>query len=151
MKYIRINGNEKNKGLFQKECLWNIGASFAKNNKLVFVDYDTSPIGDEDWFTKIYDELDRSLFTQGFRTITYLDENGGTQFKDCCMTYIMSNDLERGDAVPGGAYCIRRELYDSIGGFNNKCFSGCGDAVLFNEIQKRYKDTYFYTISVNVC
>lgn len=46
VKYIRINGNEKNKGLFQKECLWNIGASFAKNNKLVFVDYDTSPIGD---------------------------------------------------------------------------------------------------------
>jgi hypothetical protein len=37
-------------GIFQKECLWNIGAKLAKNYKMVFMDYDTSPIGDSDWF-----------------------------------------------------------------------------------------------------
>lgn len=48
--YIRIQGNEKNKYLFQKECLWNIGAKIAKNEKLMFIDSDIAPIDDIDWF-----------------------------------------------------------------------------------------------------
>jgi len=48
----------------------------SANEKIMFLDYDTSPIGDCDWFKKVYDELDKSLFTQGFRRIMYLDDNG---------------------------------------------------------------------------
>ena len=63
IRYIRISGNRNNKNIFQKECLWNIGLKLATNEKIMFLDYDTSPIGDCDWFKKVYDELDKSLFT----------------------------------------------------------------------------------------
>ena len=150
VKYVRVEGNKSNKGVFQKECLWNIGAKLAVNNKMIFIDYDTSPAGDVDWFYKIDKKLDKSLFTQGFRKINYLNQDGSSQFSNYCMTYVIDNNLERGDAVPGGSYCIRRELYDVIGGFNDRCFSGCGDAVFFNELQKKYIETYYYNISVNM-
>ena len=73
--YIRIDGNDSHKYLFQKEHLWNIAAKRAKYEKLMFVDSDIAPLEDVDWFKKVYDALDKCLFTQGFYSITYLDEN----------------------------------------------------------------------------
>lgn len=45
----------------------------AKNEKLMFIDSDMSPLGDVDWFVKVGASLDKCLFTQGFRTVHYLD------------------------------------------------------------------------------
>jgi hypothetical protein len=73
MKYIRIDGNDSNKYLFQKEHLWNMAAKMAKNEKLMFIDSDMSPLEDVDWFSKVSDALDHCLFTQGFHTVHYLD------------------------------------------------------------------------------
>lgn len=61
--YIRIDGTERNKYLFQKEHLWNIGAKMATHEKLMFIDSDVAPIDDQDWFRKVYGTLDRCLFT----------------------------------------------------------------------------------------
>lgn len=44
IEYIRIDGNDSNKYLFQKEHLWNIAAKRAKYEKLMFVDSDTAPL-----------------------------------------------------------------------------------------------------------
>lgn len=48
--YIRIDGNDSHKYLFQKEHLWNIAAKRAKYEKLMFVDSDIAPLEDVDWF-----------------------------------------------------------------------------------------------------
>ena len=63
IQYIRIDGNDSNKYLFQKEHLWNIAAKRAKNEKLMFLDSDIAPMEDVDWFSKIYQALDKCLFT----------------------------------------------------------------------------------------
>ena len=73
VEYIRIDGNDSHKYLFQKEHLWNIAAKRAKYDKLMFVDSDIAPLDDVDWFKQVSDALDKCLFTQGFNTITYLD------------------------------------------------------------------------------
>lgn len=61
--YIRIDGNDSHKYLFQKEHLWNIAAKRAKYEKLMFIDSDIAPLEDVNWFKKVYDALDRCLFT----------------------------------------------------------------------------------------
>jgi hypothetical protein len=80
IQYIRIYGTDKNKYLFQKEHLWNIAAKMAKHEKLMFIDSDISPSSDVDWFKKVYDALDKGLFTQGFSTITHLTRSGSVEF-----------------------------------------------------------------------
>ena len=61
--YIRIDGNDSHKYLFQKEHLWNIAAKRAKYEKLMFMDSDIAPLEDVDWFKQVYDALDKCLFT----------------------------------------------------------------------------------------
>ena len=61
--YIRIDGDDSNKYLFQKEHLWNIAAKRAKYEKLMFVDSDIAPLNDVDWFKEVYLALDKCLFT----------------------------------------------------------------------------------------
>lgn len=53
-----------------------MAAKRAKYEKLMFVDSDIAPLGDVDWFKKVSDELDGCLFTQGFDSIVYIDEDG---------------------------------------------------------------------------
>ena len=53
--YIRIDGNDSHKYLFQKEHLWNIAAKRAKYEKLMFVDSDIAPLKDVDWFKQVHD------------------------------------------------------------------------------------------------
>lgn len=53
--YIRIDGDDSHKYLFQKEHLWNIAAKRAKYEKLMFVDSDIAPLEDVDWFKQVHD------------------------------------------------------------------------------------------------
>lgn len=62
MKYVRIQGDDSHKYLFQKECLWNAAAKMARNEKLMFVDSDIAPKGDVDWFKKACAVLDKAVF-----------------------------------------------------------------------------------------
>lgn len=55
IQYIRIDGNDSHKYLFQKEHLWNIAAKRAKYEKLMFVDSDIAPLENVDWFKQVYD------------------------------------------------------------------------------------------------
>lgn len=138
IRYIRISGHKNNKNIFQKECLWNIGVKLADYEKLVFIDYDTAPIGDCNWFRKIYDELDASIFTQGFRRIKYLDSDGGIVIDKKSISYDVVNCLlDANNPVPGGAFCTTKSAMQAIGGFNDMCFYGGGDNLFFNEILDR--------------
>lgn len=133
--YIRIDGDDSNKYLFQKEHLWNIAAKRAKYEKLMFVDSDIAPLNDVDWFKEVYLALDKCLFTQGFCTITYLDNNDKlTSRKLGSYTYsVTTNDIKLNNCVPGGVYCISKTTLQMIGYFNYLPFGG-GDNLFWSEI-----------------
>ena len=89
----------------------------AKHEKLMFMDSDISPSSDVDWFKKVYDALDKGLFTQGFSTITYMNKDGQADVKKISYT---SSLVKKGrvSGVPGGVYCICKSTLNAIGGFN---------------------------------
>lgn len=132
--YVRIEGNDSNKYLFQKEHLWNIAAKRAKNEKLMFVDSDIAPLEDVDWFKQTYDALDKCLFTQGFRSITYLDQNDvpGGRVRSSYTAQIVENG-KLSYAVPGGVYCIAKTTLQIMGYFNYLPVGG-GDNVFWSEL-----------------
>ena len=112
--YIRIDGDDSNKYLFQKEHLWNIAAKRAKYEKLMFVDSDISPIGNVDWFKKVYYSLDKCLFTQGYYSVTYLGDND-KQCKKAKMSFTQNgidsySNGTLGTYAPGGVFCIGKTL-----------------------------------------
>lgn len=130
IRYIRINGTDKNKYLFQKEHLWNIAAKTAKHEKLMFIDSDMAPEDDCDWFNKVYDVLDKSLFAQGFKTLKYLDksQNPTGMVKSSTASRSLTHKSN-----PGGVYCICKSTLNVIGGFNYLPFGG-GDDLFWREL-----------------
>ena len=132
--YIRIDGDDSNKYLFQKEHLWNIAAKRAKYEKLMFVDSDISPLNDADWFKEVYLSLDKCLFTQGFRQIQYLDKDDKNIEPIQRMSYNHSYvDKGKFIGVPGGVYCISKSTLQKIGYFNYLPLGG-GDDLFWSEI-----------------
>lgn len=130
--YMRIDGTDAHKYLFQKEHLWNIAAKKSKYEKLMFIDSDIAPEEDVDWFQQVYDSLDRCLFTQGFRKITYLKDDGTPQFKSkyTFTSSIIHNKkgVDASNSVPGGVYCICKTTLEMVDGFSNHPVGG-GDAL----------------------
>lgn len=134
--YVRIDGDDSHKYLFQKEHLWNIAAKMAKHEKLMFVDSDIAPLKDVDWFKQTYDALDRCLFTQGYNTVTYLDEHGNRTNR---VKTSFTRFLARGEttnvnkSAPGGIFCIHKDTLKSIDYFNYILLGG-GDILFINEL-----------------
>ena len=142
VKYIKIDGNDSNKYLFQKEHLWNIAAKQAKNEKLMFIDSDIAPVDDVDWFKQIYDALDKCLFTQGFRQIQYLDAEDKPKGKDRnTYTHQIVTGGKVNLSVPGGVYCMCKSTLQVIGYFNYLPFGG-GDNMFWAEITNTIRSSY---------
>ena len=134
IEYIRIHGNDSHKYLFQKEHLWNIAAKRAKYEKLMFVDSDIAPMEDVDWFKQVYDALDKCLFTQGFYSLTYLNEEDKEQGrKRTSYTHQVLYEKSLKQSVPGGVYCINKDFLQIIGYFNYLPFGG-GDNLFWYEM-----------------
>lgn len=134
--YIRIDGNDSHKYLFQKEHLWNIAAKRAKYEKLMFMDSDIAPLEDVDWFKQVYDALDKCLFTQGFRNIIYLNcDDKQTRYHKLSFTFMYTNNqkLKYGQGVPGGVYCINKSTLETIGWFNT-IVTGSSDTLFWTDM-----------------
>lgn len=108
----------------------------------MFLDSDISPLEDVDWFKKVYDALDKCIFTQGFRTIAYMDENDnpGKKVRSTYTTQILEGG-RIGGAVPGGVYCITKNTLRLMGYFNYLPFGG-GDNVFWSEIHGSTRSYY---------
>lgn len=134
--YIRIDGEDKHKFLWQKENLWNIGAKRAKYDKLMFIDSDVSPLNDQNWFYEVSLTLNECLFTQGFRRIVYLknDESPSrTKKLSFTTTWLENGYIHPRDGVPAGVCCISKQFLEMIGYFN--AFScGYSDILLWEEL-----------------
>ena len=131
MQYVRIDGNDSHKYLFQKEHLWNIAAKQAKFDKLVFVDSDIAPSKDIDWFKKCHNVLDKCLFTQGFTNISYLKKDGDVDFTKKSYSATFDGKTHQ-DGAPGGVYCIAKSTLAAIGWFNFVPLGG-GDDLFWSE------------------
>ena len=179
IRYIRINGTDKNKYLFQKEHLWNIAAKMAKHEKLMFIDSDIAPLKDVDWFGKVSNALDKGLFSQGFSRLCYLNATGKSTSsrESCTLSYANTRRMypstgTRG--VPGGVYCICKSTLNAIGGFNFLPLGGGDDLfwceitgennqlilltakrmdvrIVFNELMERLKKDRVVNVDVEVC
>jgi len=131
--HIIVRGAEKNKDIFQKEALWNIGASHAKDCKyVIFCDSDIWS-KDPFWFYKIRNKIkeDQRTVVQG-ANFSYDTEDDGMNFQ----TMLASKLLVpvRGNRNPGLIYGMTREYYEDIGGFNPLFLVSCGDSGFINEV-----------------
>lgn len=137
---IHIAGGEKNKSLFQKESLYNIGIEHSAEKYLAFLDCDifsTDPL----WLMKVYDMVDHyeaqktNALIQMFEN--YADSRAGRyQYGNA---YLRRNvqfikSLQGNiPGAPGAGWATSRRILEQGGGFNQWCIPGSGDCCFVME------------------
>jgi len=143
--HIQIIQYEKNKDLFQKECLWNIGAKFLADtvDNYVFIDADTFPQN-----THVFAKANKIL--QRNPNIVYQLGDYLITKKDNIMTRIQMlwnffSTLEAQKDYcfnPCGGFAISKSIFDQIDGFNPYGFLYGGDILFLYEIDNRSHAIY---------
>lgn len=131
--HIIVEGTDANRDVFQKEALWNIGASHAKDFKyLIFCDSDIWS-KDPFWFYKIRNKLleDPRTVTQG-ANFSYDTEDEGMHFQTLLGKSLLVDSGMKHN--PGLIYGMTRSYYDDIEGFNPLFLASCGDSGFINEV-----------------
>lgn len=139
--HVVIFENDLNKNLFQKECLWNIGAKKIEKevDNFIFLDIDTFP-QDKKLFAKTNKILkinNNIVFQLGNAIIT--QKNDGTISR----VQWLWNSFSKLEAKhiycfnPCGGIAISKKIYNQIGGFNPYGLLYGGDILFLYEIDKR--------------
>jgi len=142
LRYIRIFGRERNRSIFQKEAMWNLGAKFTDRRRLLFIDSDCDPMENRAWLQSLYDLCSPGVLVHAG---LHLIHEGQPQEQTDYYSYLAPDDKVPKGArrFPGLGYCISREDFDARDGFNPFAITGGGDAVfLFESARKcvpRYK------------
>jgi hypothetical protein len=130
--HIIVSGSDKNKDIFQKEALWNIGAKKAKDYKyLIFCDSDIWS-DDQFWFYKIRNKLleDPRTVVQGANL------SNDTEDESMSFQTLLGHNLlveNKRKTNPGLIYGMNKSYYDDIDGFNSLFLVSCGDSGFINE------------------
>ncbi len=142
LKYIRIYGRERNVNLFQKEALWNIGARLTEAGKLFFLDNDCMPLDNGIYFRQIFDACIPGRCVHAAWHIVH----EGQQPRNHDYWSMLSKDEElRGKPrFPGMGYCLTRDDYERMDGFNPFSICGSGDAVFIWESMKSVPQAMTY-------
>lgn len=135
VQYVRIFGNERNRNLFQKEALWNIGAKLTNANKLLFLDGDCEPVNCRDYFKQVFGTCAPGNCVHAAWHIVHEGQQSGN--RDYYSFFADSADVPKGAIrFPGMGYCITRHDYHAMDGFNPFSICGSGDAVFLWESLK---------------
>jgi hypothetical protein len=144
------------RGLMQKEAMLNIGARNAPLSKEVFVFVDCDCWSSEvEWMERIaekFDETEEDILCQGFRHMQ--DDGPGGRLLYSFGTTVEVKLSEGEYRQPGLCWCMRRSLYDRMGGLNEKCISGSGDVMMLDELvdprilPAGYKSFRFYSQAI---
>jgi hypothetical protein len=139
--HLKIKLKESNKNLFQKECLWNIGAQKILNDvdNLIFIDIDTFP-QDKTLFAKA-----NKILNKNPNIIYQLGNCIVTQKSDASITRVqwLYNSFAKLEAKntycfnPCGGFAISKKILYQINGFNPYGFLYGGDILFLYEIDKR--------------
>ena len=114
VKYVFVQMTEEQFKVMFKPTLWNMGVSYAKNDKLCFLDSDVW-FSNLDWMDQIsccFDKYD--VFSpQGYSC----DENSDKCFmmKSIGMKYLTENTTKNGH--PGYGICLTKDVFDKLNGF----------------------------------
>ena len=135
IQYIRIYGKERNRNLFQKEALWNLGAKLTNADKLLFLDGDCEPVNCRDYFKQVFDACAPGKCVHAAWHIIHEGQ------PENCHDFwsIMATDAEAqgNPTFPGMGYAITRQDYEAMDGFNPFSICGSGDMVFIWESLKR--------------
>ena len=135
LQYVRIHGKERNRSLFQKEALWNLGARLTNAGKILFLDNDCMPVGCPDYFAQIFGACAPGKCVHAAWHIIHEGQPEGCH--DYYSTFSPAEDVPS-DArrFPGMGYCITRRDHHAMDGFNPFAITGSGDAVFIWECLK---------------
>ena len=132
LKYVRIYGQSRNRNLFQKEALWNLGAKLTDANKLLFLDNDVEPVGTDDYFSQIFSACIPGRVVHACWHLIH--EKQSENFTHYYSVMADKATLPAKSRVfPGLGYCITRQDFDARDGFNPFAIPGSGDAVFLWE------------------
>lgn len=141
IQHLKIQSNKFNQNLFQKECLWNIGAKKIINDvdNIVFIDADT------------YSQ-DLGLFAKANKLL-YKNPNIVYQLGDCIITIKDADTVTRVQWLwsdfsklqaknpycfgPCGGFVISKQIFERMNGFNPYGFLYGGDILFLYEIDDR--------------
>jgi hypothetical protein len=149
--HLKIPPKESNKNLFQKECLWNIGAQkiLKDVDNIVFIDSDTFS-QDKTLFAKANKILHHNpniVFQLGNCIITQKEDGLITRVQ---WLYNSFAKLEAQNSYcfnPCGGFAISKKVFLQINGFNPYGFLYGGDILFLYEIDPRTHRIWNYEIN----
>lgn len=145
-RYLRIYGKERNRNIFEKEAMWNIGAKLTDGETLLFMDGDGQPVGTESYFRMLYDLCSPGSCVHVCHRLIHekMDDFGNeTEFYSCFDT---DGRSPKDCAIfPGFGYAMRRKDYDLIDGFNPFSICGSGDVLFISECVRSISIKSVYT------
>lgn len=149
--HLKITSKESNKNLFQKECLWNIGANHISKgvDNFIFIDADTFP-------------QNKKLFAKTNKILRH-DPNTVFQLGNCLITQKADGEITRIQWLwnsfsklkaeesycfnPCGGFGISKKVFDQINGFNPYGLLYGGDILFLYEIDERSRGIWNYEIN----
>jgi hypothetical protein len=148
--HLKIYTNKFNKNLFQKECLWNIGAKKILNkvDNFIFIDADTYP-------------QNNMVFAKANKILNF-NPNIVFQLGNCILTQKENGDIDRVQWLwnsfakleaktaycfnPCGGFAISKKVFKQINGFNPFGFLYGGDILFLYEIDERSRKIWDHNI-----
>ena len=152
--HLKIQQKDINKNLFQKECLWNIGAQKILKNidNLIFIDVDTFP-QNKHLFAKANKILNNNpniVFQLGNCVITQKEDGFISRVQWLYSSFSKLNAQNSYCFNPCGGFAISKKIFLQINGFNPYGFLYGGDILFLYEIDKRTHKIWNYEINMKI-
>ena len=130
--YFRIYGKERNRNLFQKEALWNLATKLTSAGKLFFLDGDCMPVGCDDYFGRMRDACVLGSCVHAAWHVKH--EGQPPEYSDYYSCFADKSLLpENAKTCPGFGYCLTRNDFMKMDGFNPWEIFGSGDCLFLWE------------------
>ena len=142
MTYMRITGKDRNDGIFQKEAMWNLAARYTSAEYMLFLDGDCMPLED----TYVSDMLAAAGKGRCVHAAWHIIHEGQPEGQHDFYSFFASpaDVPARCMRFPGMGYCLHRDDYERMGGFNPFSICGSGDAVFLWECLKSVNQPMTY-------
>jgi hypothetical protein len=146
----KIQSNSLNKNLFQKECLWNIGAKKIIDtvNNFIFIDSDTYPQNNKTFAkaNKILNFNPYIVYQLGDCLVTQKENGDITRVQWLWNSFSKLNAKNSYCFNPCGGFAISKKVFKQIDGFNPFGFLYGGDILFLYEIDNRTHSIWDYNI-----
>jgi len=148
--HIRIKQKKQNQNLFQKECLWNIGAKKLENvDNFIFIDIDTFS-QNKSLFAKVNKILrikPNTVFQLGNCIITQKEDGTITRVQWLWNSFSKLKAKESYCFNPCGGFAISKKVFNEIDGFNPYGLLYGGDILFLYEIDPRTNNIWDWNIN----